>query len=128
MREGMPKIAQLASKVSLDGPKWAQLEPLLRTLEALLATWGVPLRIFKHFYAGFREQLCIFSEYSWKSQKNQANWLKSREYCTKTQKKSLNVCKNAPREAKNGRAGVKSKHGWSKMGPLVSTDAEFAGT
>ncbi len=49
MRQGMPKMAQLASKVSLDGPKWAHLEPPLPTLEALLATFGLPLRIFTHF-------------------------------------------------------------------------------
>ncbi len=60
MREGTLKMAQPASKVSLDEPKWAHLEPLLPTLEALLATWGVPVRIFTHFYEVFREQLCIF--------------------------------------------------------------------
>ncbi len=43
MRKGMPKMAQPASKVSPDGPKSAHLEPLLPTLEALLATWGVAL-------------------------------------------------------------------------------------
>ncbi len=43
-------MAQPASKVSRDGPKWAHLEPLLPTLVALLATWGVPLRMFTHFY------------------------------------------------------------------------------
>ncbi|MCP4684949.1 MAG: hypothetical protein GY867_05805 [bacterium] len=43
-------MVQPASKVSPDGPKWAHLEPLLPTLEALLATWSVPLRIFTHFY------------------------------------------------------------------------------
>ncbi len=50
MRQGRPKTAQPASKMSTDGPKWAHLEPLLVTLEALLATWGVALRIFAHFY------------------------------------------------------------------------------
>ncbi len=42
-------MAQPASKVSPDGPKWAHLEPLLPGLEALLASRGVPLRIFTHF-------------------------------------------------------------------------------
>ncbi len=46
MRQGMPKMAQPASKVSPDGTKWAHLESLLPTLEALLATWGVPLCFF----------------------------------------------------------------------------------
>ncbi len=41
-----PKIAQLASKVRPEG---AHMVPLLPTLEALMATWGIPLRIFKHF-------------------------------------------------------------------------------
>ncbi len=53
-------MAQPASKVSPDGPKWAHLEPLLHTLEALLATWGVPVRIFTHFYEGFVNN-CAFS-------------------------------------------------------------------
>ncbi len=36
----MPKMAQLASKVSPAG--WAHLGPFF------LATWGIPLRIFMH--------------------------------------------------------------------------------
>ncbi len=56
----MPKMAQPASKVSPDGPKWAQLEPLLRTLDAFLATWGVPLCMFMHFYKVF-VNTCAFS-------------------------------------------------------------------
>ncbi len=46
-------MPQPASKVSSDGPKLAHLEPLLPTLEALLATCGTPLRIFTHFYEVF---------------------------------------------------------------------------
>ncbi|MCP3961501.1 MAG: hypothetical protein GY719_26970 [bacterium] len=53
-------MAQPASKVSPDGPKCAHLEPLLPTLEALLATWGVPLRIFTPFYDVFVIN-CAFS-------------------------------------------------------------------
>ncbi len=60
MREGMPKMAQPASKVSPDVPKWAHLEPLLLTLEALLATWGVRLRIFMHFYEVFVNNCAFF--------------------------------------------------------------------
>ncbi len=52
MRQWRPKMARPASKMSLDGQKWAHLEPLLLTLDALLhtldaflATWGI------HFYA-----------------------------------------------------------------------------
>ena len=53
MRQGRRKMAQPASKVSPNGPKWAHLRPLLRTLDALLATWGVPLCMFMHFYKVF---------------------------------------------------------------------------
>ncbi len=53
-------MAQPALKVSPDGPKWAHLEPLLPTLEALLATWGVPLRIFTHFYEVFVNNCAFF--------------------------------------------------------------------
>ncbi len=49
MRQGRPEMAQPASKVSPEGPKWAHLEPLVRTLEALLATLGTRLCIFTHF-------------------------------------------------------------------------------
>ncbi len=45
--------------VQLEGPKWAHLVPLLLTLATLLATCGIHLRIFMHFW-GFGEQLCIF--------------------------------------------------------------------
>ncbi len=51
---------QPASKVSTDGPKWAHLEPLLSTLEALLAIWCVPLCIFTHFCEVFVNN-CAFS-------------------------------------------------------------------
>ncbi len=47
-------------KVSPDVPKWAQLEPLLPTLEALLATCGMPLRIFTHFYEVFVNNCAFF--------------------------------------------------------------------
>ncbi len=60
MRQGRPKMGQLASKVSLDGSKWAHLEPLLHTLEALLATWCVPLRIFMPFYEVFVNNSAFF--------------------------------------------------------------------
>ncbi len=53
MRQGRPKMALPALKVSSDGPKYAHLGPLLRTLEAFLATWGVPLCMFMHFYKVF---------------------------------------------------------------------------
>ncbi len=46
-------MAQPASKVRPGGPKWVHLEPLLRTLDAFLATWGIPLCIFMHFYQVF---------------------------------------------------------------------------
>ncbi len=39
-------MAQPASKVS---PKWDHLGPLLRTLNAFVGTWGIPLSMFMHF-------------------------------------------------------------------------------
>ncbi len=60
MRQGRPKLAQRASKMSPDGPKCAHLGPLLRTLEAFLATWGIPFCIFMHFYKVF-VNTCAFS-------------------------------------------------------------------
>ncbi len=67
MHQGMPKMAQSASKVSPDGPKWAHLVPFLRTLEALLhtlgallATWGIPLPNFAHFYDIFVNNCAFF--------------------------------------------------------------------
>ncbi len=52
-------MAQPASKVSQEGPKQAHLGPLVPTLGALSATWGIPLRIFTHFYQGF-VNICAF--------------------------------------------------------------------
>ncbi len=60
MHQGRPKTTQLASKVTPDGPKCAHLEPPLPTLEALLATWGLRLRIFKHFYEVFVNNCAFF--------------------------------------------------------------------
>ncbi len=51
------KMAQPASKVSPGGPKWAHLEPLLHTLEALL----VPLRIFFTHFCEVLVKNCAFS-------------------------------------------------------------------
>ncbi len=53
-------MAQPASKVSPDGPKWAHLESLLPTSEALLATWGVPLHNSTHFYEIFVNSCAFF--------------------------------------------------------------------
>ncbi len=53
-------MAQPASKVSPDGPKLAHLEPLMPTLEALLATCGMPLRIFTHFHEVFVNNCAFF--------------------------------------------------------------------
>ncbi len=60
MRQGRPKMAQPASKVSPDGPKWAHLRPLLRTLEAFLGTWGVPLCMVMHVYQVFVNTCAFF--------------------------------------------------------------------
>ena len=79
-------MAQPASKVSPNGPKWAHLGPLLRTLEAFFGHLG---RFFVHVYAfllDFREHLCIFNEKSWENHKNTANCNNNNEYCTKHRK------------------------------------------
>ncbi len=81
----MLKIAQLASKVSPEGAKWAHLGPLL-------PIFGHLGHSFAHFYTfllGFREQLCIFAEHSWKANKNSAKCTENYKYCTETQKKVL---------------------------------------
>ncbi len=103
-------MVQPASKVSPDGPKWSHLEPLSPILAARLVTWGVPLRIFVHFYEVFVN--------------NRAFFLKIRG----NPRKIKQIAKNAPREAKNGPAGVKSEHGRTKMGLHGATFAHFAGT
>ncbi len=59
MHQGMLKMVQPALEVSPEIPKWAHLRPLLPTLEALLATWDIHLRIFTHFYEVFMNN-CIF--------------------------------------------------------------------
>ncbi len=64
-------MAQPASKVSQEGPKWAHLVPLLPTLEALLATWGIPLRTFMHFYQVFVNICAFLLEIHGKTTKNQ---------------------------------------------------------
>ncbi len=65
------------------------------------------------------------------NRKKQANCIKKNlEYCTKPQKKSLKACKNAPREAQNSPASVKSEPRWTKMGhvepPLPTSDPLLA--
>ncbi len=58
--KGGQKWPNWRQKVTPDGAKCAHLEPLLPTLEALLATWGVPLRIFTHFYEVFVNNCAVF--------------------------------------------------------------------
>ncbi len=53
MREGRPKTAQPASKMSPDEPKCAHLVPLLPTLDALLRTLEAPGATFTHFEGTF---------------------------------------------------------------------------
>ncbi len=76
MPQGMPKMAQPASRVSPDGPKWAHLEPLSLTLEALLVTWGIPLRMFTHFYEVFMNKCAFFLKILGNPRKNKQNTLK----------------------------------------------------
>ncbi len=66
-----------------------------------------------------------------KTTKIQQIAVKNNENCTKKQKKCFKMCKNAPREAKNGSAGLKSEPGWTKMGtpgPLLRTLDAFLAT
>ncbi len=60
MRQGRPKMAQPTLNVSPGGSKWAHLEPLLPTLEALLATWSVQLLVFTHFFEVFVNNCAFF--------------------------------------------------------------------
>ncbi len=91
-------MAQPASKVSLDGSKWAHLEPLLPTLDALLVSWGVRLRNFTHFYEVFVNNCAFFLKIHGNPRKIKQIALKfMKTYCTKTQKKSLKVAKNVPK-------------------------------
>ncbi len=104
--------------------RWTKIGPPRATFVHFGSTFGHLRRSFTQFYAflwGFREQMCNLSEKSWKSQKNQASCLKIHEYCTKPQKKSLQVCNSEPRKAKNGAGGVKRERGWTKMGPPGAT-------
>ncbi len=69
-------MGQPAWKVSLDGPKCAHLGPrtldaLLHTLHALLATCGIPLRIFAHFYQVFVNSCAFLLKIHEKPTKNQ---------------------------------------------------------
>ncbi len=52
------------------------LEPLLPTLEALLATWGVHLRIFTHFYEVFVNNCAFFLKIRGNPRKNKQTALK----------------------------------------------------
>ncbi len=48
------------SKMGPPGARFPTLDALLRTLEAILATWGIPLRIFTHFYEAFINNCAFF--------------------------------------------------------------------
>ncbi len=87
MREGTPKMAQSVSEVSSDGPNVVHLGPLLRTLDAFLATWGVPLCMFMHFYKDF-VNTCAFL-------------MKIRGKTTKIQQIALKIMNNAQKHRKS---------------------------
>ncbi len=65
-------MAQLASKGSSEGSKWAHLEPLLLTLDALLATLRIHLRIFTHFYHVFVNNCAFLLKINGNPHKNSA--------------------------------------------------------
>ncbi len=107
---------QLASKVSQEEPNWARMGHFY-PLGAFLCAF---LRIF----TGFREQLCIFAESSWKNHKNQQIAPK----IAQNTEKALKSAQNASRQAKNGPAGLISEHGWTKIGLHWATFAHFGST
>ena len=76
MRQGMQKNDQPASKVSPDEPKWAHLGSLLRMLEAFLATWGIHLCMFMHFYQVFVNTCAFLMKIHGKTTKTQQIALK----------------------------------------------------
>ncbi len=79
-------MTQLASKLSADGPKCVQLQPLLATLEALLPTLDIPLRIFAHFYKLFVNNLAFLLKIDDKFRKIQKNTLKITKFSEKVLK------------------------------------------
>ncbi len=106
MRQRRPKMAPLASKVCPDGSKWAHLGPLLSTLEALLATCGIPLRIFTHFYQVF-VNICAFS-------------LKIHEKPRKIQQTAPKITNIAQKYRKSASKRVKMPQGRPKMAQPAS--------
>ncbi len=48
------------TKMAHLGPLLHTLDAVLRAVEALLATWGIPLRIFMHFYEVFVSNCAFF--------------------------------------------------------------------
>ncbi len=70
MRQGTPKMAQLAQKrawMVQNGSTWC---PFLPTLEALLATWDIPLRTFAHFSEVFANSFAFLLKINEKLRKN----------------------------------------------------------
>ncbi len=70
-------MTQLASKVSLDGPKCVQLQPLLATLD-------IHLRIFAHFYKVFANSFAFLLKINDKLRKIQKNTLENHEFNIKS--------------------------------------------
>ncbi|MCP4569690.1 MAG: hypothetical protein GY841_19090 [FCB group bacterium] len=100
------KVCKNAAREAKNGtaglrsePGWTKMGPPGATFVHFGGIFGYLGRSFVHFYAfllGFREHLYIFDERSWENHKTTANCTKNNEYYTKTQKKYLKVCKNAP--------------------------------
>ncbi len=53
------------------GSKWTHPVPFLATLGALLASWGVPLHIFMHFYEVLVNTCDFLLKINGNSRKNQ---------------------------------------------------------
>ncbi len=77
-------MIQLASKVSPVGPKCVQLQPLLATLEALLPTLDIHLRIFAHIYKVFVNNFAFLLKINDKLRKIQKNTLENHEFNIKS--------------------------------------------
>ncbi len=53
MRKGLPQVTKRASKVAKKGTRWTHFGPGGLTFEASRAVYGVPWRLFAHFFALF---------------------------------------------------------------------------
>ncbi len=82
------KMTQLASTVSPDGKKWVRLRSLLATLEALLTTLDIPLRIFTHLCKVFMNNCAFLLKINGKFSKLQKIALEIVDFAQKYRKRA----------------------------------------